>query len=97
MISTPSGGDTLPIQEQLQLFSSNHSPLSALHGKTRKHHALSKRQRLSALLQVSSIFMVQTAAMPRMMFTHSPPSFRRNCPVLSFAASPLPATSSSIP
>jgi DNA modification methylase len=50
MISTPSGGDTLPIQEQLQLFSSNHSPLSALHGKTRKHHALSKRQRLSALL-----------------------------------------------
>ena len=51
MISTPSGGDTLPIQEQLQLFSSNHSPLSALHGKTRKHHALSKRQRLSALLQ----------------------------------------------
>ena len=51
MISTPSGGDALPIQEQLQLFSSNHSPLSALHGKTRKHHALSKRQRLSALLQ----------------------------------------------
>ena len=50
MISTPSGGDTLPIQEQLQLFSSNHSPLSALNGKTRKHHALSKRQRLSALL-----------------------------------------------
>jgi DNA modification methylase len=50
MISTPSGGDTLPIQEQLQLFSSNHSPLSAPHGKTRKHHALSKRQRLSALL-----------------------------------------------
>ena len=51
MISTPSGGDTLPIQEQLQLFSSNNPPLSALHGKTRKHHALSKRQRLSALLQ----------------------------------------------
>ena len=50
MISTPSGGDTLPIQEQLQLFSSNNSPLSALNGKTRKHHALSKRQRLSALL-----------------------------------------------
>ena len=39
MISTPSSGDTLPIQEQLQPFSSNHSPLSALNGKTRKHHA----------------------------------------------------------
>jgi DNA modification methylase len=44
MISTPSGVDVLPIQEQLQLFSS-------LNSKTRKHHELSKRQRLSALLQ----------------------------------------------
>ena len=44
MISTPSGVDALPINEQLQLFSS-------LNGKTHKPHELSKRQRLSALLQ----------------------------------------------
>jgi DNA modification methylase len=44
MSSTPSGVDALPIQEQLQLFSS-------LNGKTYKPHELSKRQRLSALLQ----------------------------------------------
>jgi DNA modification methylase len=43
MVSTPSGVDALPIKEQLQLFSS-------LNGKTHKPHALSKRQRLSALL-----------------------------------------------
>jgi DNA modification methylase len=43
MISTPSGVDALPINEQLQLFSS-------LNGKTHKPHELSKRQRLSALL-----------------------------------------------
>src|SRR5262244_1212044 len=43
MLSTPSGVDALPINEQLQLFSS-------LNGKTHKPHALSKRQRLSALL-----------------------------------------------
>jgi DNA modification methylase len=51
MTSTPSGVDALPIQEQLQLFSSNNPPVSALNGKTRKHHVLSKRQRLRALLQ----------------------------------------------
>jgi len=43
MISTPSGVDALPINKQLPLFSS-------LNGKTHKPHALSKRQRLSALL-----------------------------------------------
>src|SRR5215831_6221440 len=43
MISTPSGVDALPINEQLQRFSS-------LNGKTHKPHELSKRQRLSALL-----------------------------------------------
>src|SRR5215831_10592348 len=43
MLSTPSGVDALPINEQLQLFSS-------LNGKPHKPHALSKRQRLSALL-----------------------------------------------
>src|SRR5215831_17592944 len=43
MLSTPSGVDALPINEQLPLFSS-------LNGKTHKPHALSKRQRLSALL-----------------------------------------------
>jgi DNA modification methylase len=43
MVSTPSGVDALPIKEQLQLFSS-------FNGKTHKPHALSKRQRLSALL-----------------------------------------------
>ena len=43
MVSTPSGVDALPIKEQLQLFAS-------LNGKTHNPHALSKRQRLSALL-----------------------------------------------
>ena len=43
MVSTPSGVDALPIKEQLQLFAS-------LTGKTHKPQALSKRQRLSALL-----------------------------------------------
>ncbi len=43
MISTPSGVDALPSNEQLQLFSS-------LNGKTHKPHEVSKGQRLSALL-----------------------------------------------
>jgi len=43
MLSTPSGVDALPTNEQLQLFLS-------LNGKPHKPHALSKRQRLSALL-----------------------------------------------
>ena len=43
MISTPSGVGALPINEQLQLFPS-------LNGKTHKPHALSKRQRLRAIL-----------------------------------------------
>jgi hypothetical protein len=43
MSSTPSGVDALPINEQLQLFSS-------LNGKTHKPHEVGKRQRLSALL-----------------------------------------------
>jgi len=44
MVSTPAGVDVLPVKEQLQLFSS-------LKGNTHKHHELSKRQRLRALLQ----------------------------------------------
>ena len=44
MVSTPAGVDALPVKEQLQLFSS-------LKGNTHKHHELSKRQRLRALLQ----------------------------------------------
>src|SRR6516165_8014944 len=44
MIYTPSGVDALPINEQLQRFSS-------LNANTHKYHELSKRQRLSALLQ----------------------------------------------
>src|SRR5262252_4092053 len=43
MLSTPSGVDALPTNEQLQLFPS-------LNDKTHKPHALSKRQRLRALL-----------------------------------------------
>jgi len=44
MVSTPAGVDVLPVKEQLQLFSS-------LKGNTHKHHELSKRQRLRALLE----------------------------------------------
>jgi DNA modification methylase len=44
MVSTPAGVDALPVKEQLQLFSS-------LNGNTHKHHELSKRQRLRALLE----------------------------------------------
>jgi hypothetical protein len=49
MASTPPGADASPIQEQQPLFSSHHSP--SLSGKTRKHHELSKQQKLHALLQ----------------------------------------------
>src|SRR5262245_50251657 len=49
MASTPPGADASPIQEQLSLFSSHNSP--SLNGKTRKHHELSKQQKLRALLQ----------------------------------------------
>jgi hypothetical protein len=51
MVSTPSGVDSLLLKEQLQLFSPSNSPLSTLQGKTHEHHALSKRQRLRALLE----------------------------------------------
>jgi DNA modification methylase len=51
MASTPLGVDTLRIKvkEQLPLFSSHNSP--SLNDKTRKHHELSKQQKLRALLQ----------------------------------------------
>jgi len=49
MTSTPPGADASPLKEQLQLFSSHNSP--PLNGKTHKHHELSKRQRLSTLLE----------------------------------------------
>ena len=51
MVSTPSGVGPLPIQKQLQLFSPGKPPLLPLNGKTHERHDLSKRQRLSALLQ----------------------------------------------
>jgi DNA modification methylase len=51
MVSTSAGVNALPVKEQLQLFSSNSAPLSALNGKTCQHHTLSKQQRLRALLE----------------------------------------------
>ena len=51
MVSTPSGVGPLPIQEQLQLFSPGKPPLSPLNGKAHERPELSKRQRLSALLE----------------------------------------------
>jgi DNA modification methylase len=51
--STPSDVDALPIKvkEQLQLFSSHNPPVSHPTEQARKHHELSMRQRLTALLQ----------------------------------------------
>jgi DNA methylase len=51
MVSTSPGVNSLPVKEQLQLFSSNSAPLSALNGKTCQHYTLSKQQRLRALLE----------------------------------------------
>ena len=52
MISTPSGVGPVLVKEQLELISpGNNPPLSALNGKTREHPELSKRQKLSALLE----------------------------------------------
>jgi hypothetical protein len=58
MTSTLSGVETLlhKVKEKLQLFSSHNSPISHLSGKAREHHALSKRQKLGALLQAELNF-----------------------------------------